>query len=422
MPRESKWKSHRTQIVNLLEENDYKYSVVGTIIGKELGLKGKNGGGALASYIKKVSNEIKGLDVSSNTKTSANDYNSDDFYLSALDKEKGEILSIEDFCDKYNLNFKDLSSYKFLPYHYKEPSYNVVFKPVLTTDDFDYIKALKKKLKGIKPKLNKVKGKGVGVITLTDFHFGSYVQAMNITPEFSITILCEMLNSAAERVNRVGFSKVHIHLLGDLIESFTGMNHKNSWKGLDKGMFGVSAVKLFVKLFKKHFLDLINNLETIKMVAGNHDRVTSDNNEDTDGGAAELIAWGLDLIGYNVEFKRDVLAHKVDGINYILNHGHLPLTKNKSTQEICWMYGEKGVYNFITEGHLHSRIAKLNAKQISNFKTILDDNIDCRRQVCPSLFTGNPYSEDGGWSTLAGFLITEANINRNGIDVLDVSL
>ena len=53
MPRESKWKSHRTQIVNLLEENDYKYSVVGTIIGKELGLKGKNGGGALASYIKK---------------------------------------------------------------------------------------------------------------------------------------------------------------------------------------------------------------------------------------------------------------------------------------------------------------------------------------------------------------------------------
>ena len=86
---------------------------------------------------------------------------------------------------------------------------------------------------------------------------------------------------------------VHVHLLGDLIESFTGLNHKNSWKGLDKGMFGVSAVKLFVKLFKKHFLDKIINLGSIKMVAGNHDRVTSDSSEDVDGGAAELVAWGL---------------------------------------------------------------------------------------------------------------------------------
>ena len=56
----------------------------------------------------------------------------------------------------------------------------------------------------------------------------------------------------------IAVGNVHVHLLGDLIESFTGLNHKNSWKGLDKGMFGVSAVKLFVKLFKKHFLDNID--------------------------------------------------------------------------------------------------------------------------------------------------------------------
>ena len=73
---------------------------------------------------------------------------------------------------------------------------------------------------------------------------------------------------------------------------------------------------------------------------------------------------------------------------------------------MCWDYGVKGKFNFITEGHLHSRIKKLDAKQIKNFEMISDDNTDCRRQVCPSLFTGNSYSEYGGWSTTAGFIIS----------------
>lgn len=334
----------------------------------------------------------------------------------------GRVMDIDKYCEYYNLPRKDITSHKLVT-HTGIPYYNIVFRENGgINDDFDYLGTLKNQLKGIKPLNNTKKGNGIGVITLTDFHFGAYISAMNITPEFSIDILCRMLNQAAERLNRMEYKEVHVHLLGDLIESFTGLNHKNSWKGLDKGMFGVSAVKLFVKLFKKHFLDLVNNLGKIKLVAGNHDRVTSDNKEDVDGGAAELVAWGLDLIGYDIEFKRDVLVHKVDGVNYILNHGHLGLTNKKSTQEICWMYGEKGIFNFITEGHLHSRISKLNAKQVSLFKMILDDNIDCRRQVCPSLFTGNTFSEDGGWNTLAGFIITESNINKNGIDVLDVSL
>lgn len=245
---------------------------------------------------------------------------------------------------------------------------------------------------------------------------------MKINPAFNITILCEMLSYAADKVNSFNYKKVHIHALGDLIESFTGLNHKNSWKGLGKGMFGVSAVKLFVELFIKHFLSKVNNLGRIKIVAGNHDRVTSDSNEDTDGGAAELIAWGLKLLGYDLEFSASIITHKVQGVNYILNHGHLYLTKKMSTQEICWNYGEKGVYNFITEGHLHSRIRKLNAKQVANFGLISDDNKDCRRQVCPSLFTGNSYSEYGGWSTCAGFLISETNRNGKKVDVYDIAI
>ena len=345
------------------------------------------------------------------------------FVLSAW-SDKGEMMDITGYCNTYKLPREDIKSYKLVS-HTGTPFYNIQFNDKnISNDGFDYIGELESQLKEIEgiSFIKKIDSKGEIVATLTDFHFGAYISAMNITPEFSINILCEMLRNSANRINRVNAKKVHIHLLGDLIESFTGMNHKNSWKGLDKGMFGVSAIKLFVKLFKEHFLDLVINLESIKMVAGNHDRVTSDSTEDTDGGSAELVAWGLDMLGYDIEFKRDVLTHKVDGVNYILNHGHLGFTNKKTTQEICWMYGEKGVFNFITEGHLHSRIAKLNAKQVNNFSLILDDSIDCRRQVCPSLFTGNPYSEDGGWSTMAGFLITESSHNKKGIDVLDISL
>ncbi len=343
------------------------------------------------------------------------------FVLSAWNN-KGYMMDIDEYCEHYKLPRNDVKSYKLVS-HTGTPFYNILFKEnSVFGDDFDYIGELEKKIKSIEPINNIMRdGKGVGVITLTDFHFGAYISAMKNTPDFSISILCGMLETAAEGVNRFNYSKVHVHILGDLIESFTGLNHKNSWKGLDKGMFGVSAIKLFVELFKKHFLDIIENLGTIKIVAGNHDRVTSSNDEDVDGGAAELISWGLKLLDYDVEFSTSVIKHIVDDVCYLLNHGHHGYTKSKSTEELCWEYGEKGYFNFIMEGHLHSRIAKLNAKQLSNFKMISDDTIDCRRQVCASLFTGNSYSEYGGWSTKAGYTITESNKNK-GVNVFDFSI
>lgn len=222
-------------------------------------------------------------------------------------------------------------------------------------------------------------------------------------------------------MNKRGFLVVDVLLLGDLIESFTGLNHANSWKGLQKGMFGAKAVKLFTELFSDFCLSKINNLGGVKIVAGNHDRTTSDSKEDTDGGAAELIAWGLQLLEYEVEFSTSLLAHEMDGINFIMNHGHLPLTKKLRTEEICWKYGKKGMYNFVVEGHLHSRIAKMTINQRSSFQLLGGDAVDSRRQVCPSFFPGNNYSEGLGFSTAPGFLIVEDNGNGKP-NVFDISL
>jgi hypothetical protein len=84
----------------------------------------------------------------------------------------------------------------------------------------------------------------------------------------------------------LGFDVVHVHLLGDLIESFTGLMHLNQWKELD--IWGVKAVKMFVETIKRHFLDLVPNIGSIKIVGGNHDRVTSNKKEDVGAGVADL--------------------------------------------------------------------------------------------------------------------------------------
>jgi len=152
----------------------------------------------------------------------------------------------------------------------------------------------------------------------------------------------------------------------------------------------------------------VDNLGCIKIVAGNHDRLSKDNKEDVKGGAAELIAWGLTLKGFDVEFHPYVITHLVEGINHINLHGHCGISK-KTTSDIIWKYGIKGMFNFVFEAHLHSLIEKLSATAKENFSLIRDDSIDHRRMTLQSFFTGNYYSETLGYLSNAGFLIVWDN-------------
>ena len=225
---------------------------------------------------------------------------------------------------------------------------------------------------------------------------------------FSINILANKLLESVDKINERNYEKVHIHILGDLIESFTGLSHKNTWKGLDKKMVGAEAVKLVVRILHENFLSKIKNLDKVKVVAGNHDRVTSDNKEDVQGDAANLVCWGLNLIGYDIEFNPLVITHTVGNICHILTHGHHGISK-KSTKQICWDYGIQGKYNLICEGHLHSIIQKLNINQRDGYQTFKDDSVDHKRINCPSFFTGNFFSESLGYTSESGFIITEDN-------------
>lgn len=325
--------------------------------------------------------------------------------------DDGQLMNIEQYCTHYGLDVNKIRSYKLIS-HSGIPFYNVVFyeevvEPAVTEEELKEL--ILKGFNGVKytPITKDTKNK-IGVVKIADLHLGSYVDNLIRTKNFSIDILANKLSEAVIDINERGYSNVHVHILGDLIESFTGLSHKNTWKGLDKAMVGAEAVKLVVKILHDNFLSKIINLGEVKVVAGNHDRTTSDNKEDVQGGGANLVCWGLELLGYNVEFNSLVITHTIDKITHILTHGHHALSK-KSTKQLCWDYGVQGNYNLICEGHLHSIIQKLNVNQRDTFQTIKDDAVDHRRMNCPSFFTGNFFSESLGYTSESGFVITEDN-------------
>ena len=363
----------------------------------------------------KIINSCK--DTENFIETDTNQYNEVPSDMpSAWDRDKNKYLSIEEFCDKYGLDKTSVKSSKLVSHNASHMTYNIAFyednspshmsieevKPILSKLLLD----LKKPYKVVNTNaLNRV-----GVVKIADLHVGALIEGLIRTKDYNVDILREKLLRAADEINNRCYKTVHVHLIGDLIETFTGLSHINSWKSVDKNIVGANAVKVAVQILTESFLEKINNLGEVKIIAGNHDRVTSNNKEDVEGDAANLIAWALDLLGYSVEFNPVVITHVVDGIAHILTHGHHGISK-KSTKQLCWDYGVKGKYNLICEGHLHSIIQKLTSAKRENFTTIQDDAVDHRRFNCPSFFTGNYYSETLGYTSESGFVITEDNGN-----------
>ena len=349
-------------------------------------------------------------EVKNTSTTSANDYK-ETFFLSAWCPKTNTILTIKQYCVKYNLPYEDISSFKFLPYHYKEPSYNIVFKDKQIDNGFDVeeLKAtLAKELKKThKPLQLDEQTNTEGVLKWADLHFGAMIEGLVKTRDFNTQILKDGLLTSVEDFNNIRFAKRHVHIQGDLIESFTGLNHINSWHSMDSKMIGATVIKLCTKLLDEA-LSKINNLDTVKIIGGNHDRISKDNKEDVKGGAAEIIAYCLELLGYNVEFHPYVISHEVQGINHIILHGDKKVS-SKTSEEIVSLYGANGKYNFITEAHLHSAIEKLTAIQRSKYKVIQDDKLMLRRLTLKPFFTGNYYSETLGYNTNAGYSILWAN-------------
>jgi len=239
----------------------------------------------------------------------------------------------------------------------------------------------------------KAKSKRHGVHTIADLHAGSDVEATYNLPAYNTEILRDRLDQIAIKINAENNAKNTICINGDLVETFTGLNHMNSWKGIDnKYGYGVKATILVCELLTEFFAK-VENIEEVLIVAGNHDRTTSSNQEDVDGEVVQWVHYVLKAkFGhlFNLDHSADVMVRAIDNVCYIWTHGHLSISK-RSPAEIINIYGIQGMYCIVIEGHLHTRKIKF-------------DSSTGRVIVISSLFTGNTFSKNLGYSTLPGFV------------------
>lgn len=361
----------------------------------------------LSKKLDEYKNGDKSVENKNSSKTSANDYKPKKPFVLSAWNSKGYMMEIDEYCKHYGLKREDVSSWKLVS-HTGTPFYNIVFKERFEDNSGIDIEAIRSVLNNeikrsyiYQPKPSKSDREGV--LKWADLHFGAHIRNLVLSPDYDSDILLKGLMRSVNDANGLGFKETHVHIHGDLIESLSGLNHINSWMSMDKDETGANAIMLCAELLDKA-LCKIDNLGKVKIVAGNHDRLSKDNNEDVKGGAAELIAWGLRLKGYDVEFNPYVITHSVGMINYINLHGDKSISK-KTTADIIWKYGIKGMYNYICEAHLHSLIEKMSSSQREKFQSIKDDSIDHRRMTLQPFFTGNYYSETLGYLTNAGYSI-----------------
>lgn len=254
------------------------------------------------------------------------------------------------------------------------------------------------------------------VISIADTHIGADVDGLRITRKFNRCVLEEYLITVAETANLKCAKEVTLVILGDLIESFSGNNHPDSWKNMDKNL--VSA-KLVIESYNilGNFFGKINNLKNIKIVGGNHDRAAANKKEDNEPTIAAIISYMLQekFSGeYNIEFDNLVLDHSLgDNIKIIISHGDNSILKKTGEMSLLdakvMEFGDPDKFNLILTGHWHSR--KIN-----------EDRSYARWYTTPSIFSGNNYSERNGWNAEPGFfLITEDKKSKRPV-VIDCPL
>jgi hypothetical protein len=244
------------------------------------------------------------------------------------------------------------------------------------------------------------------VVALGDIHIGAITEGDELVPDYNKEIAEQSLIKLATYINNMFPDRdVYYMIGGDIIESFSGKNHKNSWKTLE--LHGAKAAlhafdllyKLFqsTKGFKKAFL-----------VGGNHDRISSSNEDDTRSQVAELVA-GMFHRTSNVDIEYDSLyiATEIDGIRYILHHGDKRLS-SKNGAEMVLDYGDSTKYNVIIGFHKH----KLE---------VIEDTLKYRKITVPPIVKSTEFAKEIGAHSPSGFAAIEAMFDgRTTLQIVNI--
>lgn len=251
------------------------------------------------------------------------------------------------------------------------------------------------------------------IVETTDWHLGAEAKNLPSIPDFDSDILKDYLDTIIELVRSdYPDAEVHVHFLGDIMETVTGMNHPTSWQNIENGYYGSKVIMESVDLLL-HFL---TGLRASKFVAvtGNHGRLTSDRNSDHTGEAELIVYETVNKILSDVEVVYDSFTAMdvVDGIGHVITHGHNRAAKKQDVAEILHKFSSKGqAVDFVMhkQGHTHSRDIK-------------EDNNLFRSYVVPALFTGHRYNQRNGYGNMAGFNIVYRHPFTGKVKLEDFSL
>lgn len=322
---------------------------------------------------------------------------------------KGKITMIDDIARRTNHQCK-------VKYRRKEES--------KTEKIQRYYKRLNKAFESYtsKPIPNAKKGESL-ILNLSDIHTGSKVSNLPLLPDFNVDVIIDKFRVIAKQVKGYKPKNVVLNILGDIIESFTGLNHIGTWKELD--VHGFRAVQCFFELLEEHLLSQLP-IKEVNIVSGNHDRTTSDNKLDYEGEGAYMLYYLIRRLHKNITCNYDplVLTRRHDGVTYILMHGHLGLAK-QDVSKLVLEYGTQGDYNVFLHGHEHkratSRTLKKVLKKYEDIEVVGYDSANYRKIIVPPIFTGNFYQNSLGYSGFSGVAVCFAN-GRGSIDHHDISL
>jgi Calcineurin-like phosphoesterase len=272
-----------------------------------------------------------------------------------------------------------------------------VRRKIILTELADIVPKLTVELKPVL-KINQ-DADGILSVFIADVHFGAESRTKSIQP-YSPEITVAQFEEIAEQVNKLNAKEVHLFFVGDNIESATGLNHIDSWKGLAKGYYGsqlmIRAYKAYVK-----FISTIHNVKKVYAVPGNHDRMTPSNKDDGQGFLAEILFEMISLAfngKLDVMYDEKVITVSIDNLHYIMSHGHLKLS-DINPAELILEYGDQYKFNVVVSAHWHNR-------------KVRKDHRNFRQLVCPSIFPGNDYSENLGVSSAPGFLMITNKNNK----------
>lgn len=243
------------------------------------------------------------------------------------------------------------------------------------------------------------------VCAIADLHIGGFSEEQVLVPDFNSDVVRDRLDVVASRLNALD-SPVHLKILGDFIESFTGKNHGDTWKQIEAHGMEVSLMAFDII---REFILKLHNLVDIEIIGGNHDRISKNYGEDKEGQVAYLIAGLLQRFfnGLHVEFNPLLLSSVHDNICYIITHGDKNITKKKPT-DIILEYGKQDMYNVLLSAHKHE-------EEVKGVTTKF------RSHRIPPICGPNEYSIQIGYRGNPGFVIVDAN-DFGSVDVKSIGL